>query len=477
MKTTPKWNWWALLPLLIVFGLALGARCMYLIECTDHGQRDAALEVQGAFPLSHHPAGTSFRSRATPTQLDNLVAKVSEQHEFACLAPLSDKDGPTAHTAPGFPWLHGMLVAYFVDSADSILRWLNCALGGLTIVCYFLFAWRVFHSTLVASIAGLFIAIHPFSIINTAELNDGVLVSFLLSMCLLVGTRGIQEGGAFTGLLFGILLAALVMVRAALLPFATVALLGFLWQSRHLPMGWFVGFLALIGFVNGIAPWTLRNYQLLERPVPIADSTYLHLWMGNNPHFTGATLSEPVLRESLRTAMTEKRFEELLAEDNRKVRYNLLAPEVWREVQEQPTKTVTRRISSALAFMMGERWFRYESVSRPHEPSETSAPCPEWLTDNVEVALQGTLLAVFILAFLGWRWSALWRDHGCLAAIAMLWIPLPFILSHAEHLSGPRLPLDGVLLCYAAFAVVSLVPGLVKLPRPPAASKKENASR
>jgi hypothetical protein len=38
-------------------------------------------------------------------------------------------------------------------------------------------------------------------------------------------------------------------------------------------------------------------------------------------------------------------------------------------------------------------------------------------------------------------------------------VPLPYLLGHAEALSGPRLPLDGVLLCYAAFVLVALVPG------------------
>jgi hypothetical protein len=42
----------------------------------------------------------------------------------------------------------------------------------------------------------------------------------------------------------------------------------------------------------------------------------------------------------------------------------------------------------------------------------------------------------------------------------MIWVPIPFILAHGGELSGPRLPLDGVLLCYAAFALVCLIPGL-----------------
>ncbi len=61
---------------------------------------------------------------------------------------------------------------------------------------------------------------------------------------------------------------------------------------------------------------------------------------------------------------------------------------------------------------------------------------------------------------LGWRWSYGWRAESMPAALAMICIPLPYILSHAEFLSGPRLPLDGVLLCFAAFALLCLVPGV-----------------
>jgi hypothetical protein len=41
---------------------------------------------------------------------------------------------------------------------------------------------------------------------------------------------------------------------------------------------------------------------------------------------------------------------------------------------------------------------------------------------------------------------------------------LPYLLSHAESLAGPRLPLDGVLLCFAAYALACCVPRLVRNP-------------
>ena len=60
------------------------------------------------------------------------------------------------------------------------------------------------------------------------------------------------------------------------------------------------------------------------------------------------------------------------------------------------------------------------------------------------------MLVLLLLAGLGWRWSYAWQRPSMPASLAVVWIPLPYLLSHAEALSGPRLPLDGVLLCYAA---------------------------
>src|SRR5262249_52900466 len=80
------------------------------------------------------------------------------------------------------------------------------------------FARRAFRSVFVGTLAGLLCAVHPFWVFNTAELNDGVLASFLLAACLMLGARGCQTGEAFTSLLYGLALAALALVRAALLP-------------------------------------------------------------------------------------------------------------------------------------------------------------------------------------------------------------------------------------------------------------------
>ena len=81
-------------------------------------------------------------------------------------------------------------------------------------------------------------------------------------------------------------------------------------------------------------------------------------------------------------------------------------------------------------------------------------------TRTAQRLLGGSLFGMLALGALGWRWTFAWRKEAMPSSLAVFWIPLPYIIGHAEALSGPRLPLDGVLLTYAAFALVCLIPGV-----------------
>src|SRR5207245_11292216 len=169
-----------------------------------------------------------------------------------------------------------------------------------------LFALRAFGSRLVAGLAGFFCAFHPFWIVNTAEINDGVLASFLLAACLALAARASQASAPFASLLYGLGLAGLSLVRAALLPFAMVAVLWFLLRCRSSARGWLCALLAFLGFVNGLAPWAFRNYKTFGHILPVADSVYLHLWIGNNPKATGGPQTELKILETLAEARAEE---------------------------------------------------------------------------------------------------------------------------------------------------------------------------
>jgi 4-amino-4-deoxy-L-arabinose transferase-like glycosyltransferase len=438
---------------LAVVAAAAGARAWYLTACADLAAEGTPLRAQDPPPPATLADGTEPLAKKDPTELDDLVFNLTNYQWFGGVAPLADKEERTAHVAPGYTWLLS-LAERWLDSGDRLtaVRWAQCALGALTAGFYFLFARRAFFSLSVALLAGLLCALNPFWVINTAEINDGVLATFLLAACLFLGTRGGQEGEALTSLLFGLALAGLALVRAALLPFAVVALLWFLWNCRGLRRGWLCALLAFLGFANGVAPWTVRNFRAFQEVVPVADSTFLHLWEGNNSLATGGPLDEEALRRALPSDMRKT----VLEESSQPRRYNLLARPVLDSVADNPAGTLRRRVWAARYFLVGGDWSSVDAPGR----TGSAGTLPEWVRENYTVLLLGPLAGMLLLGFLGWRWTYPWHRQARLATLAVLWVPLPYVLGHAERLWGPRLPLDGALMCLAAFALLRLVPGV-----------------
>jgi 4-amino-4-deoxy-L-arabinose transferase-like glycosyltransferase len=434
MADIPRFRPADLVMLLLVLALAAGTRFGYLASCCDGAGNGGPLHVV------HEPA---------PADQAALIAHVRDNGWFGSKAPFATKEEVTAHVSPGYPWLVGLLGRVVsTDKLDSTVRWIQAVLGTLTAGLYFSFARRVFRSRTVALIAGLFAALYPFWIIETATIDDGTLATFALAGCLCLGSKAGEKGGYLLSLLFGLVLAGLALVRAVFLPFSFVAVLWFLLRSRSLPRGWLCALLAFLGFANGLAPWTVRNLQVFHEPVPIVTSTWLHLWIGNNPEATGGPATEKMWRTAPK--------EELQKTASQPARYALLFKEATRE---SGVRFLRNRMRAALMFFFGERWLADGALA---EVTPNGAEgMPDWLANSYELVLQATIFALFGLALLGWRWSYGWRWESVLATLAMLWAPLPYILGHAEALSGPRLPLDGVLLTYAAFALACLIPGVI----------------
>jgi hypothetical protein len=438
-----------------VLALALTARAGYLLTCADDPRQPPPLQVQDAqtaITLDH-------AARILTTDRDQLVDNVRDHHWFGSQAPLADLEEKTAHVSPGYPWLISWLASWQNDAAvtTGIVRWAQCTLGVLTAGLYFLFARLLFGSSFVGFLAGLLTAIHPFWIANIAEIQDGTLASFLLACCLTLGTAASQRGRPAASLFFGLALAGLALVRAALVPYTFVACLWFLLRCRTLPRGWLCALLAFLGFANGLSPWMVRNVMVFGDVLPITDSMYLHLWVGNNSLSRGGPQDELTLRRSLPPA----RLEALRAEVDQPRRYGRLAEDVLASVQADPAGTVEKRLRSGVCFVFGQAWMAEDALSR------ANIGLPAWLGDCWPAALRVSLLVMLVLGLLGWRWSYGWKRQTNLASLALLWIPLPYLLGHAERFSGPRLPLDGVLLSFAAFALVWMLP-VARVVVPPA---------
>jgi 4-amino-4-deoxy-L-arabinose transferase-like glycosyltransferase len=431
----------AVLLVLILAGAA-GARAWYVNTCCHQGADDGPYQVQDDWKAERD---------AIVRNIENGRGFIGPSHFRA------DQETPTI--AFVYPWLLAMLdrLSHDLDVTYQRMRWIQVALGSLTAGLYFAFARRAFHNRLVATLAGLFSAIYPFWIINTAEINDGVLATFLLAFCLFLGVRGGQSGGALTSLLYGIGLAGLASLRAPLLPFAFAAILWFLWRSRNLPRGWLYALLAFLGFVNGLVPWVLQNIRPQAGAPPVAQSsTYRELWVGYNSRSTGGPQMQPAMAQALAEAQGqgEQGGQPGPMTPSQEVRE--LGRDIVDQIRTHPAKTLQRRLLAGLSFFFGERWLTDRELYR--EDPKSVEEVPEWLARSVATWLSGSLLIVLLLGALGWRWTYGWRREAMPSSLAVIWIFLPYFLAHAESLHGPRLPLDGVLICYTAFVLACIVP-------------------
>jgi 4-amino-4-deoxy-L-arabinose transferase-like glycosyltransferase len=464
----------------LVVAVAAGARAGYLLGMADRAHSDGPLVVQAPSPrLSGLPPGTEFNGSSAPTEQDALVHNLKEFRWFGSLAPFADQEERTAHTSPGYPWLLAMLGRLVSAPNDAALaRWIQCGLGALAAGLYFLFARLAFRSRPVATLAGLLCALYPYWIINTAALNDGTLTAFTLAAALCLGALASQTGGAFASLLYGLALAGLALLRAPLLPFAFVAVLWFLLRTRRLERGWLCALLAFLGFANGLGPWTLRNFQAFGEPMPLVDSAYLHLWMGNNDAADGGPQSEETMLATLaqRRGESAASLRKELAAVPQPRRYRSLAADVAGDIRDHPAETLRHRLEAGECFLFGATWMKYRRVAEVAD----DANLPDWVARSYAALLLLVLLVLLPLALLGWRWTYPWRHEAMPSSLALIWIPLPYLLSHGELLHGPRLPLDGVLLTYAAFALACVWPAtarkLFKGPRTEEAEEEKGRS-
>jgi 4-amino-4-deoxy-L-arabinose transferase-like glycosyltransferase len=426
--------------LLILLG-AGAVRGWYLSACCQQGTTEGPYQVQDDW------------SKERDTLVKNLKGG-----NFSVQAPLAAAEEKTAHAGFLYPVMLATLDRAANDPGvtSQRVRWLQAGLGALAASFYYLIGRRAFHSRLVGFLAGLFAAFNPYWVINTAEVNDGVVTTFLLALALLLGVRAGQIGGALTSILYGLSLAALASVRAALLPFAVIADLWLVWRSRRLPGGWMVAVLAILGFLIGIIPWLTRNYQTFHEVTPVADSAYLHLWIGNNSQATGGPESEETMRKALADRDSPKAAD--LEKMSQPVRYRSLASQLGREIIANPAKAIERRLRAGFAFFLGDKWL----TDREYVHTGKEGGGPDWLASWINTLLVGTLFFMLLFAALGWRWSYGWRRESMPLGLAPVWFLLPYLLSHAEAYSGPRLPLDGVLMCYAALVIACVFPSEAK---------------
>ena len=185
-------------------------------------------------------------------------------------------------------FLAGLFKVFGVDTfaAFEAAVLLNIIFSTLTCVPIY-FAGRRIGGTVVGALGAWLWAIFPSAIIIPFEWIWDTSLSALLAATILWATIYVAESQrrrdwSVYGLLWGFALMTNPSL-GSLLPFLLVWMA---WRTRKETGKWFVK----AALATGVAalcclPWTIRNYKVFHRVVPLRSTFGLQLWLGNNPYY------------------------------------------------------------------------------------------------------------------------------------------------------------------------------------------------
>jgi hypothetical protein len=192
---------------------------------------------------------------------------------------------PTAFMPPFliFVWMGSFLLFGVTKLALAMMTSLN-VLTGVGIVYYSLRVARaLFGSEVIAVLVGIGMALHPvfiFSVATYHALNVYILL-LLIVFDLTLSTR--RQTYALS-VLVGVLAGIAVLIRTEYLVLVGAVMLGSLITHRQ----WKMTAVAAVAAFVVIAPWTVRNYAVFHRLIPVANSDGYALYKGFNPEAYGS---------------------------------------------------------------------------------------------------------------------------------------------------------------------------------------------
>jgi 4-amino-4-deoxy-L-arabinose transferase-like glycosyltransferase len=179
--------------------------------------------------------------------------------------------------SPGAPLLYGAVYALTGGVHDGAARVLLALLGVGTVLFTYLIARRL-AGPVAGLVAALLAATYPAFVENTGRLLAEPVALFWLPAAMLAFLWASDGGRVWRWALPGALLGLTTLTRPEYLPFvallAVLALARVAWQHRDgiragLPRGIAAAAVLTAAFCLVLAPWTLRNYLVLDRFVPV----------------------------------------------------------------------------------------------------------------------------------------------------------------------------------------------------------------
>lgn len=203
-----------------------------------------------------------------------------------------------------------------------------------------------------------------------------------------------------------------------------------------------LAFAASVIFMVGIAPWTIRNYVVFHKFVPLRSNFGLELWLGNNPDVPDSWSWWLHPNDNLSEALQYARMTELpyMEEKQR---------EAWTFIRSHPADTARFVFRRFINHWLG-LW---------DSPADLWPTAPWYL----KLIIVGNCLFA-LMSLLGALFACRTRNPAAYPlGMVMLVFPLAFYLTHTSL--RYRYPMDPIMQVLAVFAVVYTVSPMARRSR------------
>jgi 4-amino-4-deoxy-L-arabinose transferase-like glycosyltransferase len=222
------------------------------------------------FVLAHWAFGRIGRSLALGQGFGNPIAE----------------SGPSALLPPVYPYILAAIFKLFgVYTKASIIAALvlNGIISSATCIPVYFLANKCFGDR-TAKWAGWGWALSPYGIYYGADWAWSTPLITLLLCCLFLWALNLEDDGRIkTWLAFGALTGASILTEPSILSVIPLLVLYTCYRRHRQHSPWLMQAAAsALAVLIVIAPWTIRNYQLFHKLIPVRSGLGLELYIGNN---------------------------------------------------------------------------------------------------------------------------------------------------------------------------------------------------
>ncbi len=222
-------------------------------------------------------------------EMANLAYSLALGHGFS--SPFGGDTGPSAWTAPLYPWIIALAFRLFgicSSGAAFALLVFNSVFSALTSWTIYRIARRLFNET-VAVWSGWVWALLPYAIYwSVTWIWETTLSAFLLSLLFMLTLEMEGDDRLLSWLSYGLLWGIVALTNTSVIAWLPFSGCWLAYQLHRRGKRYLVPAVAsALVFWATLTPWLVRNYSVFDKPVFIRGDFGVELRTGNNPQAQG----------------------------------------------------------------------------------------------------------------------------------------------------------------------------------------------